>query len=91
MSAVEIPPGRSAAGCAGCLEVFSSVSAFSKHQTLGDTGSICHNPAERGLVLREVERAGEIWSLWGWPDPEIDGKPRWFEKGTAAEPGEKVS
>jgi hypothetical protein len=80
MSTVEIPSGRSAAGCAGCGEVFTCVSAFDHHQTLRPEsdggGVICHTPPTRGLTLYERELKGEIWSLWGWP-PSTTG--RWYE------------
>lgn len=77
MSTVEIPPGKSAAGCAGCNEVFTCVSAFDRHQTLADGKNVCHDPSERGLVVHEREVKGEIWSLWGWPSVE-KGDGSWF-------------
>lgn len=38
-------------------------------------GVICHDPGERGLVVRERTVRGqdgteETWTLWGWPAPE---------------------
>lgn len=47
--------------CAGCHETFTSVSAFDRHQTLDDGGSVCYDPATRGLVLRD----GGLWSRPG--------------------------
>jgi hypothetical protein len=68
LSMVEIPPGKSAAGCGGCEEVFTCVSAFDRHQTMDPAGgTIHHDPALRGLVVYEREVKGEVWSMWGWP------------------------
>lgn len=45
--------------------MFSGPSAFDKHQTFPEGGSlICHPPASRGLVLREQHG----FRVWGWPE-----------------------
>lgn len=69
-----MPQGRGTRGCAGCLELFSSTSAFDRHFTFdpdrGDTATVHHDPESRGLVLRDVTIAGEVWGIWGWPTPD---------------------
>lgn len=51
---------RRQAHCTGCCRHFSSVTSFDAHQTAGDTRAVCHDPADRGLVLRE-DAHGELW------------------------------
>jgi hypothetical protein len=67
MSTVEIPRGAAVCGCAGCDEIFTCLSAFDRHQTLGPDGLVCHAPAKRGLVVYEKTTHGEVWGMWGWP------------------------
>lgn len=55
-----LPGGGRRSHCAGCHETFTSVSAFDRHQTLDGAGSVCHDPATRGLVRRDG-------GLWAWP------------------------
>jgi hypothetical protein len=80
----DMPPGRGAAGCCKCLEVFTSVSAFDHHQKLRPEsdggGVICLDPEERGLVLYEREYAGHgVWTLWGWP--AASEGTEWYSEG----------
>lgn len=80
---VELPPGKGSAGCRGCGEVFTCVSAFDHHQRLRPEdqggGVICLDPEECGLVLyeREAKDGGDPWLLWGWPPAE--GGAEWFK------------
>jgi len=72
---VDLPPGKSACGCSSCGEVFTSLTAFDQHQKRAygtSEPTICCDPAERGLVLRERTVAGETWTLWGSPGPDTD-------------------
>ena len=75
MSYVELPPGTGAAGCTGCLEVFTSVSAFDKHQRLipeeQGGGVECRDPASVGLEVKVRMVKGEEWGLWGRPGPDV--------------------
>jgi hypothetical protein len=80
---VEIPPGRSVAGCCGCGEVFTCVSAFDKHQHLipedQGGGVECLDPEAVGLRLYErpdKDEPDNPWLLWGWPS----GDNNWYDK-----------
>jgi hypothetical protein len=56
----ELPPNRkNPCLCVACLELFTSLTAFDKHQRNGK----CRNPIKCGLVL--VDQGG--WILWGNP------------------------
>lgn len=50
------------------------------HQTFGGGGMICHDPAERGLVLRDLHGV----MTWGWPER---GGSSWVDCRRAAQPG----
>jgi hypothetical protein len=81
MSTVEIPPGTSVCGCVACEEIFTSLTAFDRHQTLRPEekggGVICHDPATRGLVQYERVVKEETWVLWGSPGPAEGTPSRW--------------
>ena len=67
-----LPTGTSAGRCAACGDIFTSTSAFDKHQTIGGDGAaICHDPAARGLVAAMRRE----WKLWGWPDSGQTERP----------------
>lgn len=70
-----VPPGKAACRCAGCGLCFTSDSAFARHQTT-DGGTVCHDPAVRGLVLVTRAAEGQERKLWGWPDSGRAGRPR---------------
>jgi hypothetical protein len=53
--------------CSGCHQTFSGRSTFDKHHTFPDGGTLtCHDPAGRGLVLRDLHGV----MVWGWPSSE---------------------
>jgi hypothetical protein len=70
MSDPLLPVGSNRCLCRGCGRYFSSVSAFGKHQGSTRSGeTICHDPAERGLIFD-----GRYWKRP--PDPEWVKKVR---------------
>lgn len=56
---VSLGTGHGAAGCRGCGRVFTSDTAFGKHQRLRDGEPVCLDPAEVGLERKPTGR-------WGW-------------------------
>jgi hypothetical protein len=62
-SDAKLPIGSGRCLCSGCGRYFSSPSPFDRHQTTDKAGqTVCHDPADRGLVERG--------DYWGWPSPE---------------------
>ena len=58
--------------CSGCGRLFTSGSAFDKHQR----NLTCVDPATVGLVLRPIRQAGVRAEGWGFPASDAD----WTEK-----------
>jgi hypothetical protein len=66
------PGGTSQSHCARCHRTFTGPSAFDKHQTLPEGGTLeCHHPETRGLVT--YIRHG--LQVWGWPQR---GDTSWY-------------
>lgn len=65
--------------CSGCGRMFAGQSAFDRHQSVGETDMVCHDPAS--LVTEKGKRAGQpvyrrtthqgfdVWALNGGPNP----------------------
>lgn len=56
---VELGTGYAAAGCRSCGKVFTSISAFDKHQRLARGAVVCLNPAYVGLERKPNGRWGQ--------------------------------
>lgn len=75
---------RSQALCTACGELFSSVSAFDRHQT-GVEPVVCHDPASKGLIP-----ADRGWHFPGgrpnidWPTKTAEISAPAAAEGTAA-------
>jgi hypothetical protein len=61
------PTGHTMCHCAACHRYFTGPTAFTEHQTVGPpSGVVCHDPAERGLVvLRTTANGVELWGRAG--------------------------
>jgi hypothetical protein len=67
----DLPPHQvSRCLCAGCQELFTSISSFDQHQR---PAGVCRNPAKRGLVLvKKTDRYGTVWQMWAKPGSRPD-------------------
>lgn len=64
------PPGSRGCVCAACWHVFSNPGAFDKHQTQSETGTVCHDPADKGMGIVRTTTDGH--PVWGQPVSDAD-------------------